>query len=317
MALASAIGVADRRTDTRGHRGTHGGGAGRPSRRSDPSAPSPPGAPARFLQRAFDGHATGDLTEIGAPAPAGDSGYGATAKEVVEKSPAAPASGHGCSSLVVILLGGAAAGGLVGREALRRAAHPDPQGAEPAGHDPRHGYGDACVRPLHRACHRSLLQRARSGRMDHLAVAEGRYELKQGSIISVVTSAGPPPVAGPRPDHDHRRGLPGRHRRARTRPPGDRLHVGDLDQRQSRRRHQLRADHDGDMGDEGPRRHLDGASSRGGSEPGRDFQAAVTLRLRRPIWPPSTPPRSTRTRFPSGSRSAGPAKERRFYTVPQ
>jgi serine/threonine protein kinase/beta-lactam-binding protein with PASTA domain len=190
MALASAIGVADRPP-------APGVAEGRTAVAHPAEAPAEPPIPPLPAHRAppTNGHgtvhATGDLTEIGAPAPAGATGYGATAKEVVEKSQKRR-KWPWVLLLVVILLGGAAAGGLAA--AKHYSSPPIPTHKVPN------------LQNLTAATATSTLASDHftvrvTGHRNSVLVPVGWIlsqspktgtKLKQGSVISVVISAGLP-----------------------------------------------------------------------------------------------------------------------------
>ncbi len=194
MALASAIGLADRtpHTDSTSSRTadvtTAGGLAG--------GAPPIPPLPSQRTQPT-NAPAHGDLTEIGAPNL--NTGYGATAKEVVDKS-MHRRRWPWVLVLVVILLGGAAAGGLVAAK--------------------HYSVFTSVFTPSHKvpSLKSMTVATATSALVsDHFTVRVTGHSydvgapvgsilsqspkpgasLKQGSVISVVTSAGPPPETVP------------------------------------------------------------------------------------------------------------------------
>lgn len=176
MELASAIGVADRV-------------------QSPQVAPPIPPLPARRTMPATS-PATSDLTEIGAPL--GHPGYGATAKQVVEKS-LKSRKWPWVLVLVVILLGGAAAGGLIAAKHYSVLSVLTPSHKVPKLENMTPAAASAMLAADHfkvRVTGHSYNVLAPVGRIVSQAPKAGG-SLKQGSTISVVTSAGPPPVTVP------------------------------------------------------------------------------------------------------------------------
>ena len=159
--------------------------------------------------------------------------------------------------LAVILLGGAASGGLIAAKhhAVFTPSHslPSIEGMTPATAESRLASDHFTVRVSgHR--HNVLapvgwIVRSRRGRVSPQA---GEHRLGRDL-------RGPAAGHGARPRVDHRRWLPCRHRRARNRPPRHDVHLCDVDHRQGRRGDQLPTEHHGDLGNEGPRRHLEWA----------------------------------------------------------
>jgi len=220
MALASAIGVADTTPDagvnggraaadaaadaaatTTGRNGAVNGvvngavnGAAGPAVEAPPIPPLPP-----QRTRPASAPVQGDLTEIGAPAPhqaaEQNTGYGATAKEVVDRS-MHRRRWPWVLVLVVILLGGAAAGGLV---AAKHYSVFTPSHKVPSLETMTVATATSALVSDHftvRVSGHSYNALAPVGTIVSQSPKPG-VSLKQGSVISVVTSAGPPPVAIP------------------------------------------------------------------------------------------------------------------------
>ena len=187
MALASAIGVADGtpRADV-----TTAVPAATGPTASGPASVAPPIPALPPLRTTTDAK---DLTEIGAPNT--QNGYGATAKEVVHKS-----THHRrwpwVLVLVVILLGGAAAGWMIAAKhyAVFTPSHklPSLEGMTAQTASARLASDQFTVRVSGHAYNplapvgSILSQSPKAG-----------TTLKQGSTVSVVTSDGPPPVTVP------------------------------------------------------------------------------------------------------------------------
>jgi serine/threonine-protein kinase len=213
MALASAIGVADGTTHAdltadrtkaataapaapgvaevaANGRTAHVTSAGGPNVGAPPIPPLPPhrAAPA-------DAPAQGDLTEIGAPSPNANTGYGASAKEVVDRS-MHRRRWPWVLVLVVILLGGAAAGGLV---AAKHYAVFTPSHKVPSLDHMTVATATSTLASDHftvRVTGHSYNVLVPVGSIVSQSPKSG-ISLKQGGVISVVTSEGPPPETVP------------------------------------------------------------------------------------------------------------------------
>ncbi len=158
---------------------------------SGPASAAPPIPPLAPLRTTTD---TKDLTEIGAPDT--QSGYGATAKEAVDKS-MHRRKWPWVLVLVVILLGGAAAGGLIAAKKINVVVIPSHKLPSLDGLTP--AKASATLAADH------FTVRVTGHVYNVLApvgwivsqLPKAGTSLKQGSIVSVVTSAGPPPVPVP------------------------------------------------------------------------------------------------------------------------
>ncbi len=195
MALASAVGIADRNASESGAGASAAGpDTGGPTA-SGPASAAPPIPPLPPLRNTpGTARETSDLTEIGAP-PSSQGGYGATAKEVVDKS-MHRRRWPWVLVLVVILLGGAAAGGLI---AAKHYAVFTPSHKLPSLENMTVATATSTLAPDHftvRVTGRSYKPLVPVGWIVSQSPKPG-VSLKQGSVISVVTSAGPPPEKVP------------------------------------------------------------------------------------------------------------------------